>query len=198
MSLAFICIITPILASTVLSYRKKKDWLTSPAPVLDLKPLEVSLGHMRLNEHLHTRRRRRKTGSSNSYLRSHAVPLIPFLLKLRFFSLLFLVIAQLVLVTKFFSWRMSTAITYEWQWVKKKGAYHGGELLLPLPLPLLLLFQAAQNWKSRKGRDRTQRGGPKRKTPLYLNPNPYSAPLSLLTVRSPFCSLIDRRSYPLT
>ncbi len=195
MSLAFTCIITPIPASTVLSYRKKKDWLTSPAPVLDLKPLEVGLGHMRLNEHLHTRRRR-KTGSSNSYLRSHAVPLIPLLLKLRFFSLLFLLIAQLVLVTKFFSWRTSTAITNEWQWIEKKGAYHGGELVWPLLL--LLLFQAARNWKSRKERDCTQRGGPKRKTLLCQNPNAYSVPLSLLTVRSPFCSLLDRRSYPLT
>jgi hypothetical protein len=43
----------------------------------------------------------------------HAVPLIPFLLELRFFSLLFLVIAQLVLNTKKNYRRMSTAITYE-------------------------------------------------------------------------------------
>jgi hypothetical protein len=70
--------------------------------------------------------------------------------------------------------------------------WRAGVAATAAPLP------SNEKLEQQKERDSTQRGGPKRKALRFLNPNPYSVPLSLLTVRSPFCSLLDRRSYPLT
>ncbi len=51
----------------------RRQSLTSPAPVLDLKPLEVGLGHVRLDVHLHSRRKRK--GDSDFKQQFHAAPL---------------------------------------------------------------------------------------------------------------------------
>ncbi len=51
----------------------RRQSLTSPAPVLDLKPLEVGLGHVRLDVHLHSQRERKD--NSDFKLELHAAPL---------------------------------------------------------------------------------------------------------------------------